>query len=427
MLSPISLVFLVVLCVLIGGTLLKLWLSRDKSAIWSPLTFICLTLIYYIVLPSISGLSLYFAGNNENQYLFYMASCLFYGSILIGFSIKTKSHFKRWNLYFNAENAKVFGICIFIFGLICYVPFRGFRTSIWAEDAYMTSSRTGLISYLIDLISLFCTACGLLMMSSKANNSKLKSWIPFFVVFYFTLIFYIVGGFRYRLVILLLSLATVYHLYPIPRKINLKLIIPIGVAAYLLFAIMDTARNYGTGIDREVAESLTLSQAAKGAGESADVCCFSIVAIDHYYKTGERVLFEPIVNAALMPIPRAFFPWKPDGEYMRTIQVKTIGSSEGGAACLSFAEGFASFGWFGVILYGLFMGWLAKLLWGNYKRNPQSMGAIILLAIFNGFCYQWISRGYLAGNFNDFIYFIIMPFWLTALFRKILPKSMLHE
>lgn len=427
MLSPASLIFFMILCVMIGGTLLKLWLSHDKSVIWSPLTFICLTLIYYIVLPSISGLSLYGAGNNENQYLFYMASCLFYGSILIGFSKKTKAHFKRWNLYFNAENAKIFGICIFIFGLICYVPFRGFRTTVWAEDAGMLADRTGFVSYFIDLISIFCGACGLLYMDYKYKHNKISKGWAFFVVLYLTIVVYIVGGFRVRLVFLILSLGTIYHLYSTPRSINYKLLIPMAIVVYLGFAVMDTARQYGAGISKDALGNISLNDAEKGARENMDVCCFSIIVIDHYASYDEYVYFEPIVNAICMPLPRALFPWKPDGEYARKVMVKTIGSSADGAVCLSIGEAFFSFGWLGVVLYGLFMGWLAKMFWENYKRNPQSMGAILLLAVFNGFCYQWISRGYLASNFNSYIYYVIMPFWLTALFRKLLPKSILHE
>ena len=427
MLSLASLIFLVILCVLMGGTLLKLWLSHDKSAIWSPLTFICLTLLYYVVLPSTLDLSILGANHNENQFLFYIAACLFYVCVLIGFSAKTKSYFKRWNSYFNVGNAKIYGICIFIFGLICYIPFRGFRTTIWAEDAGMLADRTGFVSYFIDLISIFCGACGLLYMDFKYKHNKISKGLVFFVVLYLTLVVYIVGGFRIRILFLVLALATIYHLFPSPQKLNYKYLIPVAIVVYLGFAILESVRTYGTGINKSALNEYDLTSAENGARENCAVCCFSIIAIDHYQRFGDYVYFEPIVNAICMPLPRVLFPWKPDGDYIRTMQVKTIGSSDGGAACLSFVEAFISFGWFGVVLYGLFMGWLAKMFWVNYKRNPQSMGAILLLALFNGFCYQWISRGYLASNFNSYIYYVIMPFWLTALFRKVLPKSLTHE
>lgn len=421
MLSPTSLIFLVVLCVLIGGTLLKLWLSRDKSVIWSPLTFVDLTLIYYVVLPSFQGLNRHGAANALGQHLFYIAAVLFYVCVLIAFSWRSKPHFRRWNTVFNTDNAQRMGVLIFLFALACYVPFRGFRTTIWAEDAYMVSARTGLVSYFIDLISVFCGACALMYMYLKGNNAKwYKSW-PFMLVLYFTIIFYVVGGFRVRLVYLIISLATVYHIYPRPRKINYPLVTIIAIVAYLGFAIMDVSRSYGTGIKRDAAAAVSLEEASAGAGESSDVCCFSIVAMDQCQRNNDYCYFEPIVTAILMPIPRAIFPDKPIGEYMIDIQVHTIGSADGGAAFLNFAEGFYAFSWFGVILYGLLMGWMCGVVWHNYQENRNSMGAIMLLALFNGFCYQWISRGYLGGNFNSLLYYVAVPFWLALLFRNIFP------
>ena len=410
---------------MIGYSLIKSWLSSDKSAIWSPLTMINITLIYYIILPSLGDKWMYGAGYTNGQHLFYVAAVLFYLCVLLGFSIKQKERFKKWNYYLSENNSLKIGLILFIIALVCYVPFRGFRSTIWAEDAYRGSTREGLISYFIDLISLFCTSCGILYMYYKAGRRTTfkarKSW-AFYVVLYFTLVFFIVGGFRYRIVWLILSLGTIYHLFPRPRKINYLLMGIVAVVAFLGFAIMDTARTYGVGIDRDVATSMSLVEASEGAGENVDVCCFSIAAIDCYNRTNERCYFEPIVTAILMPIPRAIFPSKPDGSYMREVQMRTFGDASGGAAFLCFAEAFISFGWFGIVIYGLFLGWLSKVFWDNYRRNHSSMGAILLLGLYNGFCYDWVSRGYLGGNFNDFIYFVILPFWIIALLRKTLPN-----
>ena len=82
-----------------------------------------------------------------------------------------------------------------------------------------------------------------------------------------------------------------------------------------------------------------------------------------------------------------------------------------------FAEAYFAFGVLGVILYGLFIGWFCKKIWLNYQNNKNSIGALLLLALMNGFVYQWIARGYMASAFNDFIYFVILPFWIIALFN----------
>lgn len=427
MLTELSILFFVIFCILVFGTLWRLWMQRDKSLIWSPITIISLTLIYYIVIPSVKGLTLYGADNSTYQHSFYIASCIFFICVLLGFRFKTGQHFKRWNEYFNQDNTERLGVILFIFSMACYIPFRGFRTTIWAEDAGYMADRTGFVSYFIDLISLFCAACGLSLMHNRLLKGKIKNWIIFIMLLYFSLVIYIVGGFRYRIATLILVLATIYHLFPKPRRINYLGVLVVAVIMYLGFAVMEMSRSYGAGLNRDALGEISIEQASKGADENNSVTCFSIIVIDHYQRGGEYLYFEPLINAVMMPIPRAIFPWKPDGGYTREIQRKTIGTSQGGAAYLCFVEAFVSFGWIGIIIYGVLVGWLSKIFWDNYLRNPSSIGAMLLLALYNGFCYQWISRGYLAGDFNGFMYYVIVPFWLTALFKKILPKMIIHE
>lgn len=390
-------------------------MSKDRSQIWSPLTFFSLIFLYYIVLPAWGDLNLYGANVATQQHLFYEVALLFFICIIVGFSIKTKSSFSKWNSIFSTENIFWLGGALFIFALVCYVPFRGFRYTIAADDAIRVSSRTGLISYLIDLISLFCASCGLLLINIKFNYKKARSWIVFLVVVYLSIVAYVVGGFRMRIVWLIITLLTLFHLSVKVRRPNLILIVTISVIAYIGFAIMDTTRNYGQGIDLDAASELSAEDVRKGASENVDVCCFSIATLDYSARNHYRIGFEPIITAALMPIPRTFFPWKPNGMYIREIQVLVAGDDSDGAAFLVFVEAFLAFGWIGVVLYGLFIGWLAGVFWRNYQNNKGSIGAVLLLALFNGFCYDWISRGYMAGIFNNFIYFVIMPFWLSQL------------
>lgn len=397
--------------------LITSWLSKDQSQIWNPVTFLGLTLIYYVVPPSFSDISMWGGDRAEYQYVFYITLVIFYISVLLGFRTKHKPGFRKWNCLFTHENAQRYAFILFLIAIVCYVPFRGFRTTISADDATVLSERTGLVSYFIDLIALFVSACCLAWVGLK--NSKgigMKKRIVIFIILYFTLVMFIVGGFRYRLVMLMLAMATTYHLYPQPRRINYKVFVPIAVAAYLLFAVMDTARKYGAGINMSAAKEFTLKDASKGAAENASVCSYSITVTSRMYETGERFGFEPIVTAIFMPIPRFLLPWKPDASYLKLAESSV--SASGGATFLGFTEAFTAFGFLGVILYGFLMGWLSKRIWVNYQNNKESVGAIVLLGLFNGFCYVWISRGYMAAAFNIFIYYVVLPFWLTTLIRK---------
>lgn len=418
MLQPVSTIFLIILCILIGYSLIKPWLSKDKTAIWSPITMISLTMIYYVIKPSFEeNISLYGADIAPNQYLFFLTAVLFYCSVLFAFSRPSKSNFSRWNTFFTPTNVQKVAVVLFLIAMVCYVPLRGFRYSIAASDAVKMTERTGFVSYFIDLISIFVSA-GCLAYVGLKNNSGLgfKKILVFYVILYFTLVLFIVGGFRYRLVFLILSLVTTYHLYPTPRKLNYAVLISVAIVAYLGFAIMDTSRSYGRGINLETAKNISLEDAFKGAGESMDVYSFSIVVTDAYSRYAGSAGIEPILTAVLMPIPRAILPSKPDASYIHEAEKRT--GVSGGAAFLVFTEAYIAFGMIGVILYGLFIGWFCKKIWNNYLNNKYSIGAILLLALLNGFCYTWISRGYMASAFNDFIYFVILPFWITALINR---------
>lgn len=417
-----SIIFFVILSVMLLYNIVKPWASKDRSLIWSPITPITLTMIYYIVIPSCQDGFLYYNSRNvENQPLFYISSVLFYVCVLFQFNARIKGNYARWNSYFTVHNAQKLALVLFVIALLCYVPFRGFRYTIASEDAYNLTARTGFVSYFIDLISILVGSSCLAYVGLYNKHAwGIKRRLVLFIILYFALVLYIVGGFRYRIVMLILAFSTVYHLFPSPKKLNYKVLLPVAIVAYLGFAIMDVARTYGAGIDIDRAGTISLDDASRGARENVDVMDFSIATIDYCAREDAYVLFEPIYNAIAMPIPRAFFPWKPDGQYMQDIQRKIIGNSDEGAAVMVIAEAFMMFSWLGVIMYGLFIGWLAKKIWYNYRMNSNSIGAILLLALFNGFCYTWLSRGYMGGVFNDFVYFVVMPFLLTFFIKKVI-------
>ena len=416
MLNPLSYFFLMILIILISIQLFLALLSKDKAIIWSPLTFISCTLVYYVVIPSLSSMRGYDISHIQFQWIFYLTALIFYLFVLLGFYLCKRVRFSNWDTYITNDNAFFYGIVLFFIAIICYVPFRGFRTTVWDADASLVSERAGLISYFIDLISILCASCGLILMSNIERSRPIK-WVLFAVLLYLTIVVYIVGGFRVRIVFLAVTLLTIVHLYLRPKRVKVLLITGVALPLFLLFAAMDTSRVYGFGLNRESLEEITIDQVEVGARENAAVLYFSILCTDYYYRNGEKVGIEPFYNAILMPFPRALFPWKPSGEYMRAAQLKTLGTAEGGAAYLNFTEGFVSLGLIGVILYELMMGLLSGVFWNNYYWNRSSIGAILLLSLYNGFCYQWISRGYLGGNLNSFLYYVIVPFWLIALIR----------
>lgn len=139
-----SVIYFVIFCMILAYCLIKSWLSRDKAEIWSPITMIVLTLGYYVVKPSFGNLDFFGANNAPNQQVFYISSLLFFISILVAFKRTSDGTFNKWNQYFNTGNAPTISVLLFLFALLCYVPFRGFRYSIDVNDATIMSDRVGL-------------------------------------------------------------------------------------------------------------------------------------------------------------------------------------------------------------------------------------------------------------------------------------------
>lgn len=402
---------LTALCLLVIG---RNVLADDKSRIWQPINVISLVYLYYCTMPVFFSEGRYTITPAMRPYLCDTAALLSYLCILWGFKRKTKKEFTKWNALFDGKNSLVLGIVLFAVGLACYAPFREISFSVaYSEGIGEDYNRDGFTSYFIAMISLFCAACSLMVVSLKEKFNVFA-----FLVIWLSLITYIVGGFRYRLVALIFATIIPVYLYPKVKRPNYVILAALMFAAYLGFAIMDKSRVYGKGIDLERASELTFDDASKGAQENEAVYYYSVLCMDDIETRSDYKFFEPIVNAVLMPVPRFLFPWKPKGDYMNSVMVHTLGSTGTGAASMMFVEAFLAFSWLGIIVFFYLIGWFAKVVWDNYQKNKGSIGAIIFLSVFNGFLYTLMSRGYLAQSFVTFVYFVILPFWISSLARK---------
>lgn len=399
------------LIILIIVNIYKAVINRGGNSAWKPITFYSLIFIYYTIVPYYWGnINIY--GINVEPYVsfVFVGSFLMYAGICLGFKIRIrKQPLRSLTNMVTLENKNKIALWLTAFALICYVPFRGLQLSIFAGgDATQEFSNGGVDMYMINMISLLTTSCCLFMASGS------KKSILFLLVLWITVVIYIVGGFRYRLVVLIISMATVWHLYPLPKKINYKILIPLALMAYLFFAVMDTARDYSRGLHWDKIENIETKELLKGSGENSYVFSASALVMK-YSSIHDYVYLEPIWCAITMPIPRAIYPDKPSGEYGGRALTAVFGQNNYGAAFINYTEAYMSFGWLGVIFSGLFLGFLSRLFWDNYIRNKTSIGAILLLALYNGMTYVIISRGYFAQVFTLFVFYVFLPFWIVKL------------
>lgn len=417
-----SLISLAILLFLIIYTLFNNYSSKNFFKFWSPLTFISAIYLYYVVITPLFLLyehgNIYYVGTNMTSAapLSWVAACISLLSIHIGFRLFKGRKKKLWSFDIDYKSSAKIGLILFLVSIAFYSSFRGFNLNFLTVSSGDEFKNTSFSWYFINAVS-FLVCASLLFVPSLILRKKNYLLIPIVI----TLLLYIVGGFRYRLVYLTIALMTSYYLFS-KKKIKLLFWTPIFVGFFLFMGLMEVSRNYARGLDLSKTQGMTFSDFAKNATNEARIFFFSGAVIDYANNSGNYVYFEPITTAISMPIPREIFPGKPDGEYIRKMQDEIIGDSRSGAAFLHYAEAFLAFGWIGVVLNGLFIGILSKLFWTNFLRNKENLGAIIALALFNGFLYIFISRGYLAQQMIFFFYYLIIPLWLVQKIKALILK-----
>lgn len=402
----------VILLVLILFQVGTSWLSKDKRQIWSPAVFLCIYLSYYIILPFLKGGGI---ASESGQVYLLIGTILFFVVFQIAFIFIPASYsFPRINSLIRQENALFIAFFLFTLAFLGNGIFNGFGLSvlsnnsrddiIFDEDAYYGHTQM----YITYLISLFPFASSLIYIAKKKIT-------PLFVIFsLIALIIYIIGGYRYRILIFAVVFMVVYYLYPYARSVKVFVLLPFALVLYLMMGVIENTRMYGQGLDIAALSELRESGEVKEAKENVLVYEFSAECMKRY-DLEDYLLFEPTFNALCSPLPRSIFPWKPKGTYMREANVRIYGTIAHGCAFLNITEAYVSFGWLGVVFYALFLGWLSRVFWTNYLNNSNSICAISLLALYNGTLYQIIARGYMAQALTTFIYYVVVPVLLVIL------------
>ena len=406
-LIPIS--FILILTII---TLYKNYKSKKYYKFWSPLTFISLIYIYYTIIGAIILLSaedLEYLGTNLSKTATYgwVGASISLFSIHLGFLSYKGSSKLFHNLNLNSKKAFKIGVLLFLIGFFVYSLFRGFNLNIVQSSSKLVFQDGGFSQYFINCLSFLILACMLLIPSIVKSRFKVYYYLPIIL----TIIVFIIGGFRYRLVYLVIAMATMYYLYT-KKRIKIWFWIAFTFCFVIFMGVMEMSREYAQGLNLSKTNGLGVKDFTLSAFNETNTFLVTGRVIKNTYDSGNYVYGEPLITALFMPIPRSIFPNKPDGGYLKKIQVDIFGTSENGAAFLNYAEAFLAFGWIGIIIQGILIGFLAKLFWVNYLRNPEKITQIASLALFNGFTYIMISRGYFSAHLTLFFYYIIIPFWL---------------
>lgn len=410
-----KIIFECILIIILAAIVVPRLLSKDKSNIWNPLVFLAIYLSYYVLIPVINQKVVLGVDWSDSAPTLLLGAIVSLLSILIGYKLPVlRNCFKHTNQILDSTNKFRMGIALCAIAFVSYGAIKGFSLNLIVQEKIAAkfdpnASYNNPTAYIEYLVSAFCIGCPLLLTAAK---KKKRDWIIFACSIVVALIIYAISGFRYRILVLIATLVATYYLFPKPKKINYLIVGSIAIVVFIGMAVIERTRSYGRGLDFTRIENQDISEMEAAEGDF--VSSFTAKVLDQY-QADEYIYFEPIYTALTMPIPRAIFPGKPKGYYMREANLRVYGTIGYGNAFLYFAEAYISFGWLGIILQGLFIGWICKIFWTNYKSHPKSLGSLILLGLFNGFCFVWVSRGYFAQVFTTYMYFIIIPFWIVRL------------
>lgn len=398
---------------IVSYILYKAYRDRKIGGLFNPIVFFCIYYTYYIIYPFFTSESdIYGALKYDGRELLLIGAILSILSMYAAFNIYKPRKTLGSNYMYLGANSMKLGLWLSIIGILSYFVINGFSINVLAiqNDFYdATQHRLGhaeeYISLLVSLLP--AAACLLYAASSK--------WIYIVVVSLFATVIGLMDGSRYLIFMYYIPLIVFYHIYPNPKKVNLKIWVPTALFFILAMGVIEKTRNYGSGLDIEKLNDIFSDKSANvKATETEGVYYFSSKVMDAYQN--EPLLYGDVFGTALcLPIPRSLFPEKPDAKYLVDANIRVLGSSSIGAAYLNIVEWYIALGWIGIILNGVLLGILSKFFWCNYIKSQRSIGGAMYLAIFDGLGYILVSRGYLAQEYVMFVYYLPMIYWISSL------------
>ena len=423
MFSTEEIVYILILSALTLGILIKSFFSKDNFQIWNPLTFVSIFFIYYTLLGPIFSVinENTFARNvDHREYLIVGWRCavVSFISIIAGFSVLKKINVKKLYFSFSQNSLKKIGLLSFGICLVFLFAFagKGFFSKINFLDEQVTGDgySGAFWSYLMQSLNFFITSSVILLLYAL----KSKKTILFIVVFAFSAALFINEAFRFRLVILLLSCISVFYIYK-DKKPNLILLSAVAVLFVFSMGVIEYSRSYGKGLNVEKLNDFDNEKLLEGGlNESAVFASTSYLISQVDEGVVEYTSFDMFINAISAPIPRKFWPDKPEGEYFLGTMDKIYGIYAKGQAMLFFGEYYLSFGWTGVILFSFLLGLFFKRIWLWFIANRHNELAIAAIAIFNSFIYVIVSRGYLSQVITIYIFTVFPTFFIIYMYNK---------
>lgn len=235
-------------------------------------------------------------------------------------------------------------------------------------------------------------------------------------------------GFRYRIAVVLLAVLAVMIITGSGRSYSYIRLAIITIAGIAIISLASLTRVYTQGLDLSALSNFTNTWEVIQAILADTNIILGVSAVIEYCEEFDTFLhFSPLIYSFVMFVPRIMWPSKPEPESFDLI-VNAIGTEQAvsaGTAIPIWGEMYISFGWFGIAIGSVLLGFFARRIFNRVflPVNCECMAKLSLAvyATFFGFMYFVLSRGYLAQILPEFIV-IVAP--LVVLRSRFVMKKL---
>lgn len=271
-------------------------------------------------------------------------------------------------------------------------------------------------NYLLQTIDFLIPGTIVLLVGFMLKKTKLMYFI---ISFTFAIAIFSAQGFRWRLVVLLLGLVMSYYLI---KKTNVNILI-LSIIAFVLIPLLGLiglTRQYGSGLNITKSKQYQNEEIFLAGFYETSTFFDTGMLINYVPSKFDYIGWDPLVQSLVFPIPRAIWPSKPSGEYIK-IYERMYGNGDlgKGVAVLNYGEYYLAFGWIGVLLGFVLLGWGYRKLWNWYVVNQNNPVATVLYSVSASFMYVVISRGYLPQVTMLFVFTVGPAIWLFKNSKKL--------
>jgi hypothetical protein len=413
----------IIIAIIIGVFVYQLS-RQDRAEIFAPPVIVALTFSVYAVMAPwnalIDGTTYIFSLNAEPVYpvAWWMIVLFLIGFLIAYYQISTPPLTPSQPLPPDALGRLGSLVCLFSTGLYTLSQGIGFFLRLNPLQVRGLEVESSSLLSLGILTTYFAYSINFLIIGVlfllAAALQKDRWRIAAFGWAAFSIGLFVTAGFRWRVVVLMLS-ASMSFLLTKRRRFDYRLAL-LAFGALVTVGAMGVNRQYGGGIDVEaVASSYASGEIFKSilSSEAQSVFNMTALVIDHIQRSDTYVgLLKPIQTVLITLIPRELLESKDTAQYIRDVFVDLFQdpiAGQAGFAVLNVGEYYLIGGWPTVLLLGMLFGFLLRLLWNWYCSNRSDPFSTCLYCISSSFIYVWISRGFLPGIII-LASFVFLPF-----------------